>query len=764
MADQVRLGQFNIVGGQAQEDGPYAGAVAGRSAADSSADLYVVLQPTRQDNDQLCAGVLQTVGRTFGHAQYSITGNLLLALGQAHHNLLSWNRSSLPEHRMGIGVSALAVAGAEAYLAQAGPSVAFWAHSGRVERLEPLEQEARRPLGEGDTLDPWFHRLELAQGDRIALLSGALAGRLDAAAIARTLQLDPDAAIAELFRLTQRERDCGVLLISVVGELTAEEPRHSDEDEPGQESRGLAPLPGPSRGAGRGSMPPVPMRGAGGGSDQAEPPGESDGGRSPGRGIFGRGEPEPRRDEPLPEPPIKPERPRRAPSPLGRNPFRIVHAAHPDHGDGVLRILGEERPRKPPTAPKHALATPEAVLEAANRLAGPRVRMRGSPPGFSSLSRSRRPLRPFLLGGAGLIGLIALVWLGLPALANSGRSQRFDSLLRSAQSELSGAQATSDLSKRRELLNQAQSNVDEARRLKPGDTQAAPIATSVADALSVLNAVYPLQDVPDLADLSPAGLTASSTVEVAAGDSALFVLDAAIGKVFSVSRDASVPPAVAYEDGSQIDGVTAGKARHIAWLPPQGGEKGTLLILDAGHHLFGLTGGNLRAMALRGVDQWKSDTAMAVANADLYVLDAAAGTVWRYAPSADGFNTEPAPAIQRPDVRNATGMSVIGGIFLTDQNGGIRHFADSQELQFQLAGIDKAPAAAQPLLYDAQSGALYLPDRGNSRIVVLDANGTFKRQLTHARLAGLRGAAVDPGNKRLIGVIGQSLVEIPLPQ
>ncbi len=147
MADQVRLGQFNIVGGQAQEDGPYAGAVAGRSAADSSADLYVVLQPTRQDNDQLCAGVLQTVGRTFGHAQYSITGNLLLALGQAHHNLLSWNRSSLPEHRMGIGVSALAVAGAEAYLAQAGPSVAFWAHSGRVERLEPLEQEARRPLG-----------------------------------------------------------------------------------------------------------------------------------------------------------------------------------------------------------------------------------------------------------------------------------------------------------------------------------------------------------------------------------------------------------------------------------------------------------------------------------------------------------------------------------------------------------------------------------------------------------------------------------------
>ncbi|HZQ36035.1 MAG TPA: hypothetical protein VFD32_08895, partial [Dehalococcoidia bacterium] len=361
MADQVQLGQFNIVGGQAQQDGPYAGAVAGRSAADGSADLYVVLQPTRQDSDQLCAGVLQTVGRTFGHAQYSITGNLLLALGQAHHNLLSWNRSSLPEHRMGIGVSALALAGAEAYLAQAGPSVAFWAHNGRVERLEPLEPEARRPLGEGDTLDPWFHRLELARGDSIALLSGGLAGRLDANAIVRCLRLDPDSAVAELFRLVQRERDCGVLLLSVLGDLAAGEPRPVAEDEVGEELDG-APSgvkPSPPRGVGRGGMPPVPMRGAGGTPGRAaEPLGEIDAGHPGGRGIFGRGEPEPGRDEPLPEPPIKPEKLRRAPSPLGRNPFRVVHAEHPDRGDGVLRILGEERPRKPPTAPKHALATP----------------------------------------------------------------------------------------------------------------------------------------------------------------------------------------------------------------------------------------------------------------------------------------------------------------------------------------------------------------------------------------------------------------------
>ena len=68
-----------------------------------------------------------------------------------------------------------------------------------------------------------------------------------------------------------------------------------------------------------------------------------------------------------------------------------------------------------------------------------------------------------------------------------------------------------------------------------------------------------------------------------------------------------------YEDGSQIDGVRAGKAHHIAWQPPAGAAgAGTLLILDASRHLFGLTNGDLRAVPLRGVEQWRADTAMAI--------------------------------------------------------------------------------------------------------------------------------------------------------
>jgi len=257
----------------------------------------------------------------------------------------------------------------------------------------------------------------------------------------------------------------------------------------------------------------------------------------------------------------------------------------------------------------------------------------------------------------GVVALALMLWFGLPALADSGRSHRFETLVRSTQTELTTAQSEADLSKRRELLNQAVSNIDEARRLRPGDPQAQSEATSVSDALTVLDAVYNLPDVPTVADLSTVGLSPSSAVEVAAGDR-LYVLDVSGGKVFAVSRDASVPPEVVFEDGSDVDGVHAVKAHHIAWQPPQDpGDDGTLLILDAGRHLFGLSRNDLRAIGLRGVEQWRGDTGMAVSGESLYILDAAAGLVWRYASSPSGFDSDPAPAVARADIRDATGIS-----------------------------------------------------------------------------------------------------------
>ncbi len=733
MPERIWRGQFNIVAGQAQEAGPYAAAITNRSVAESTADLFIALQPIRPDNDQLCSDVIQTLGRIFGRSQYSITGNLLLALGRANQHLREWNRASLTEHRNGIGASCMAIAGDEAYIAQAGPSTVFVRHNGRIERLEPLEPESLVPLGAGEdsqALSPWFHRIPLQQGDALLLVNAGLGARADVGAIEHCLALEPEEALAEVFRLARNEQDCGVVLVNILDDLSVEPDEEDDGDllnDAIRSSRSRLGMPGTVR-----------------------------------------REDQPGNHQPLPEPPIRPKKggSYRPPSPLGRGRLQSVTMIHPDEGKGVLRVLGTEKPRAPFSGPTHALPSADAALAAVLELPRPSIRIRSDHPGFRSAFPGlggRRNVRPLALGGTGLLALALAVWFGLPALLNSGRSQHFQTLVHSAQTELSTAQSEADLSKRRELLNQALSNIDEARRLKPADLTVQSESTTAQDALSVMDAVFQLPDVPELANLAAAGLSSSSAVELAAGDR-YYVLDIAAGKVFAASHDASVPPEVVYEDGSSIDGIHAGKAHHIAWQAPESAaDSGTLLVLDAGRHLFGLSRNDLRSIPLRGVEQWRQDTAMALSGSNLYMLDAPAGLVWRYAGSATGFDNDPAPAIARQDIRDATGISVVGGVFLTGQDTRIRRFLDGQESAFKLAGIDKQPAAPQAPLYDATTSSLYISDRGNSRIVVLEGDGRFKRQLVHARLAGLRGTAVDAGQNRLVGVIGQSLVAIPLP-
>jgi hypothetical protein len=230
--ERLWQGQFNIIAGQAKQEGPYAAAITNRSVAESSADLFVTLQPARTDTDQLCGDVVQTISRVFGRAQYSITGNLLLALGKAHQHLREWNRSSLAEHRNSVGVSCAVIAGDDGYVAQAGDSAAFLRHNGRIERLVPQEQESRTPLGslvEGQSLSPWFHSFKLEQGDTLLLLSGSFGARLDPNAIDGCLVLDPDEALGAVFRLARREQDCGAVLVRVLENL-AIEPVEDDEN------------------------------------------------------------------------------------------------------------------------------------------------------------------------------------------------------------------------------------------------------------------------------------------------------------------------------------------------------------------------------------------------------------------------------------------------------------------------------------------------------------------------------------------------------
>ncbi|MGI8550867.1 MAG: hypothetical protein ACR2PL_08795, partial [Dehalococcoidia bacterium] len=215
MATGISFGHFNIVAGVVREDGPYVVVLEDRSPAEALTDLYVVLEPARPGSEVFCPELLRVIDGQFGRPQYSLTGNLLQALRAAQEHLRAWNKAAPPEQRAAVGTSCLAVSGAEAYLAQVGPGVAYLRHGGHLSRLEALETDAQAPLGTTLACAPSFSRLLLSQGDTILLVSSSFAASVEDETTDLILSLPPGEALPEIYRLVRRESEFSALYLAV---------------------------------------------------------------------------------------------------------------------------------------------------------------------------------------------------------------------------------------------------------------------------------------------------------------------------------------------------------------------------------------------------------------------------------------------------------------------------------------------------------------------------------------------------------------------
>ena len=121
---------------------------------------------------------------------------------------------------MAAGVSCLAVRAHEAYLAQVAPASAVHYHqgSGSPQTLNPTIPDAVEPLGLHDQFWPHFSRLELIEGDRLLLLSPAVAGLIPRQDLVSALDLPPNEALPALYRQARSLDDCGALLVAVLPE------------------------------------------------------------------------------------------------------------------------------------------------------------------------------------------------------------------------------------------------------------------------------------------------------------------------------------------------------------------------------------------------------------------------------------------------------------------------------------------------------------------------------------------------------------------
>jgi len=202
-----------MVSGQVREHGPWL-VDRVRRGEDQELRVVVLAEPTDARSMEFCHEVAEAVAVLFARESLSITGGLLRALRQAHANLAEWNRRSLREHRVAVGVTCAVVRdGTEVLLAQVGPGVAYVRQGDQITRYHTAELPGSTPLGAPDPIDPLFTSLTLVDGQVLLLTENAEAA-VGRHTIEAALRSGPEQALAQLFPHTRGLTDMHAVLIA----------------------------------------------------------------------------------------------------------------------------------------------------------------------------------------------------------------------------------------------------------------------------------------------------------------------------------------------------------------------------------------------------------------------------------------------------------------------------------------------------------------------------------------------------------------------
>ena len=358
-----------------------------------------------------------------------------------------------------------------------------------------------------------------------------------------------------------------------------------------------------------------------------------------------------------------------------------------------------------------------------------------------------------------IIGLLA--WYILPDALQESKDERFDSRVHAAQSDLTEALATQDVAQKRALLQDARAALEEAERAKPGQAELADLRTRVDTELNRLNAVLALPDLELVSDVSGRVPGPVSPRDLALGGGGAYFLDRQGGRVIAISLLLPNPdPFTLFQAGDLVGDQITGQPEQIAWAE----GLGALLILDDARRLVAVQpAGAARLLPVRDAEAWGSAEGLVYLGSDLYVLDRQGNQVWRYPPSADGFDSEREGVVSNFDLSQSAELAAGDGLYFLMADNGIVHLTTAGATTFSQGGIDTPLSSPGSLIPLTSLGVVVVADRGNSRIVEFGADGSFKQQLVSATFTDLRAIAIDEQAQLLYILVGGALYRTPLP-
>ena len=210
----IRIGRFAIVEGDVREHGPWLIEQA-RDGDPRVVQLIVLVEPVDERSAEFCEDVAGAVADLFVSEELSLTGGLVRAMRRAHMNLAEWNRRSLREHRVAVGVTCVVLRDGEATIAQAGPGLVYLVGEDGTRRVTTAGEPAASPLGSDGEITPQFVAARTDETS-ILLLSSFAETEAGPSALGRVLGSHRDRLLGDLFLQVRSVPDVHAVFIADV--------------------------------------------------------------------------------------------------------------------------------------------------------------------------------------------------------------------------------------------------------------------------------------------------------------------------------------------------------------------------------------------------------------------------------------------------------------------------------------------------------------------------------------------------------------------
>ena len=806
--NEVWSSQLRIVAGRAVEDAPQVGFAEQVDQRGRLVRLLILAEPAAPGADAFMDQFVRRIGELFDPAARSLTGALKFAVAAAHEELRVWNRQHLPDEHAMYGVSCLIQReGQPAVLGQAGPSVGVLAGDAGLAGLRSTTMYSHLPrdddpvataIGGSDPINLDFVSCPDADDGWALLLTSNTASLLDAERRVALSRLAVDATLRQLYPSMLNLRDAAGLSVSLSSGRGDHQPPPQEADpDPGEaaiegdeavgdedpydtefSALGDDQDPFPHEQVTRSAMQqPTQSR--------AQPPGQPPGqqpGQPPAQPSLEA--PRPASDSPRDRAPARRWDISFAPAAMAElevagwpvNPFAAARIEQTQQIQTLTLALASPTARLTKPIMELGKAIP-SLLEKRNQPAVQRPKIRMRDPRARGASARRAGF--VLVGMLVLLTGVAAVLLG-PSLLQSDEDQ-FRSRVERARNGLAASQLASSTEGSRLALQDARSDVEAALAINPLAADALQLREEIEAVLAELNLVQSPGELMLVADLSRFGPSIALGA-VRFGGGLAFILDDAGGRVFSVTADGAVSLIFLEAEllglGSQL---RAGRPISIAWQSGQTSQSGqtasaagnglalddALWILDSHARLYRWTASGVLLVPIPDQVLLGSVDAVAATSGSVYLLDQSGGAIWRFAVDRSELSA-PSRAVGRTDLLNANEfVATVNGSgaieFLVASNDGrLRRYSAAEELPLAL-DLERELLAPASLSLGAQSGLVYVVDRGQGRIIAVGPDGGVVSQIQSAELADLRGAWVNELTGQIIYALPSSILLGRLP-